>query len=91
MEFTLRRVLTRTSFDEEERRRPALRYWLERPARERIAAVEFLRRQVHGSGARLRRVHPGDLDVLMNPISTMRAGCGSPSKEIIRDICLAIL
>ncbi len=46
-----------TSFAEEERTRPALRYWLSRPPEERVAAVEFLRRQVDGTGARLRRVH----------------------------------
>jgi hypothetical protein len=33
-----------------------LAWWLGRPAAERIAAVEFLRRQVHGSTTRLRRV-----------------------------------
>ena len=57
MEFKLERVLRVTSFDEERRRRPALTFWLSRPPEERIAAVEFLRRQVDGSGARLRRVH----------------------------------
>ena len=51
------RIVRLTSFAEEERTRPALRYWLSRPARERLAAVEYLRRQVDGSGARLRRVH----------------------------------
>ncbi len=34
----------------------ALAYWLSRPAAERIAAVEFLRRQYLGPGARLQRV-----------------------------------
>lgn len=53
----LQRVLNVTSFDEVERNRPRLRYWLSRPAAERIAAVEFLRRQVDGGRARLRRVH----------------------------------
>jgi len=56
MEFRLQRVVRLTSFDEERRDRPALRYWLSRPPEERLAAVEFLRRQFHGSGARLRRV-----------------------------------
>jgi hypothetical protein len=53
----LQRVIRLTSWDEEEQTRPALHYWLSRPPAERIAAVEFLRRQVDGSGARLRRVH----------------------------------
>lgn len=34
----------------------ALRYWRSRPAAERVAAVEFLRRQWSGTGARLQRV-----------------------------------
>jgi hypothetical protein len=33
-----------------------LRYWLSRPASERIAAVELLRRQHFGSTARLQRI-----------------------------------
>ena len=33
-----------------------LRYWLSRPAAERIAAVELLRRQHFGSTARLQRI-----------------------------------
>ena len=45
MEFRLTRVARVTSFEEERRNRPALRYWLSRPPDERIAAVEFLRRQ----------------------------------------------
>ena len=57
MEFKLQRIVKLTTFDEERRSRPALRYWRSRPLEERIAAVEFLRRQFHGPGARLRRVH----------------------------------
>ena len=53
----LQKVMQLTSFAEEDRTRPALRYWLSRPPAERVAAVEYLRRQVDGSGARLRRVH----------------------------------
>lgn len=33
-----------------------LAYWLSRPPEERIAAVEFLRRQYYGNTARLQRV-----------------------------------
>lgn len=36
-------------------RREDLAYWLSRPPAERIAAVEHLRRQLHGSAARLQR------------------------------------
>jgi hypothetical protein len=53
----LQRTVRLTSFAEEERLRPALRYWLSRPPSERVAAVEYLRRQVDGTGARLRRVY----------------------------------
>ncbi len=35
--------------------REDLAYWLSRPPAERIAAVEDLRRQFHGSAARLQR------------------------------------
>ena len=57
MPLELQRVMHLTSFADEERTRPRLRYWLSRPPAERVAAVEFLRGQVDGSGARLRRVH----------------------------------
>lgn len=53
----LQRVLKITSFDEDDRERPRLRYWQSRPPEERIAAVEFLRRQVDGGRARLQRVY----------------------------------
>ena len=33
-----------------------LKYWLSKSPQERIAAVEYLRRQSHGSTARLQRV-----------------------------------
>jgi hypothetical protein len=32
-----------------------LAYWLSKTPRDRIAAIEFLRRQYHGSSARLQR------------------------------------
>jgi hypothetical protein len=53
----LQRIVRLISFADEERKRPALRYWLSRPPMERVAAVEYLRRQIDGSGARLRRVY----------------------------------
>lgn len=57
VEFRLdRRALTVTTFAEEARANRALTYWRSRPAAERLAAVEFLRRQFIGPGARLRRV-----------------------------------
>ena len=33
-----------------------VKYWLSKSPEERIAAVEYLRRQFHGSSARLQRV-----------------------------------
>ena len=59
MEFRLQRVARLTSFEEERRDRPALRYWLSRPPEERIAAVEFLRRVRHAPGRlpRARRIY----------------------------------
>ncbi len=56
MEFRIQRVLTQTTFDDEERHRPALQYRLSRPPEERVAAVEFLRRQALNPDARLLRV-----------------------------------
>ena len=32
-----------------------LKYWLSRPPAERVAAVDFLRKQYHGSSERLQR------------------------------------
>ena len=57
MEFRLdRRAFTITTFAEDARTNRALAYWRSRPAAERVAAVEFLRRQFIGPGARLQRV-----------------------------------
>ena len=33
-----------------------LAYWLKRSPQERVAAVDYLRRQYHGSSARLQRI-----------------------------------
>jgi hypothetical protein len=57
MEFHLdRRALAVTAFADAVRPNRTLAYWRGRPAEERIAAVEFLRRQFIGPGARLQRV-----------------------------------
>jgi hypothetical protein len=39
------RVLTVTTFEQEEAENPALQYWLSRPPEERIAEIERLRRE----------------------------------------------
>ncbi len=57
VEFRLdRRALTIATFAEEAKTNRPLAYWRSRPPAERVAAVEFLRRQHIGPGARLRRV-----------------------------------
>jgi len=56
MDFRIERVIRVTTFDEERRRNAALDRWLARPPAVRVAAVEFLRRQHLGPGARLQRV-----------------------------------
>jgi len=53
-----------------------LNYWLKKSSKERIAAVEFLKRQFHGGSARLQRVakafhgaprYTGDIDIFIKP------------------------
>lgn len=56
VEFGLHRVLTVTTASAHAAATSAREYWRGRPAEERLAAVEFLRRQHDGTGARLRRV-----------------------------------
>ena len=57
MEFRLdRRAVRVTTFAEDARENRDLVYWRGRPAAERVAAVEYLRRQLIGPGVRLRRV-----------------------------------
>ncbi len=57
MEFTMDRGIVRV-LSAEEHGRPVqnLAYWMSRRPEERLAAVEFLRKQFDGSGARLQRV-----------------------------------
>jgi len=56
VEFTLRRVVRVTTAATHASAHQSHRYWQTRPVTERLAAVEFLRRQHDGAGARLRRV-----------------------------------
>ena len=57
VEFRLdRRAFVVTTTTEDARRNRSLAYWRGRPPEERLAAVEFLRRQFIGPGARLQRV-----------------------------------
>jgi hypothetical protein len=56
MDFQIERVLRKTTFEEERRSGARLAGWLAQPPHRRVAAVEFLRRQHIGPGARLQRV-----------------------------------
>ena len=56
VDFSLQRVLRVTTKAEADRDRTDQTDWLARPVGERIAAVEFLRSQYVGPGARLQRV-----------------------------------
>jgi len=51
-----RRAFIVSTFADENRTNRSLRYWLSRPVAERLAAVEFLRRQVIGPDVRIQRV-----------------------------------
>lgn len=42
--------------DLKDKNKDDLKYWLSRPAKERIEAVEFLRKQFNGNTRRLQRV-----------------------------------
>lgn len=52
----IEKVVKITTFKEVEETNPDLEFWLTKTPEERLAAVEFLRRQVYGNSARLQRV-----------------------------------
>ena len=72
----LQRIVRLTSFAEEERLRPALRYWLSRPPSERVAAVEYLRRQIDDRGVSVHGVEG------VGETGTRRKGKGNPPPPI---------
>jgi hypothetical protein len=51
----IQKIVKRRQLQEPDARQD-LAYWLTRPPEERIAAVEMLRRQRHGTAIRLQRV-----------------------------------
>ena len=51
MKVVKRTRLTKSSNSDED-----LKYWLKKPAKDRVAAVDILRNQIYGSSARLQRV-----------------------------------
>ena len=52
----IKKVVCKGSLEELRSARQDLSYWLSRPAEERVAAVDHLRRQRHGNRERLRGV-----------------------------------
>lgn len=52
----IRKVVRKYPVDSHSEIRQNLEYWLSRPAEERVAAVDELRRQFYGDSQRLQRV-----------------------------------
>ena len=52
----MEKVVHKAKLSEHDEVRQNLEYWLSRPPEERVAAVEILRRQMHGDIPRLQRV-----------------------------------
>ena len=55
-EFKLQKVVTKLTLEEASDPRRDLKYWLSRPSSERIAAVEYLRKQYYGDAGRIQKV-----------------------------------
>ena len=51
----IQKVVRKARLQEFSETKPNLAYWLSRTPEERVSAVEYLRRQIHGSSARLQR------------------------------------
>jgi hypothetical protein len=51
----IQKTATKISLKESSNGIRDLAYWLSRPPDERVAAVDYLRRQLHGSSTRLQR------------------------------------
>jgi len=51
----IEKVVTRRSLKDSGSAKSDLAYWLSRPPEERVAAVDYLRRQYYGRSARLQR------------------------------------
>ena len=51
----IQKVVRKCHVDEFSAIRDDLAYWLSRPPEERVATVDYLRRQYHGNTARLQR------------------------------------
>ena len=53
----IKKIILKGSFDDQEIKDSNLIYWLKQKPNKRLDAVEFLRRQQHGSSERLQRVY----------------------------------
>ena len=51
----IQKIVKKCSVDDFSSIREDLAYWLSRPPDERVATVDYLRRQYHGNTARLQR------------------------------------
>jgi len=51
----IRKIVTKRSLQDPSSAKEDLVYWLSRSPEERLATVDYLRRQQHGSAARLQR------------------------------------
>ena len=51
----IQKVINRGQVSDQDSQSKDLKYWLSRPAEERVAAVDFLRKQYIGSTERLQR------------------------------------
>ena len=51
----IQKIVKKCNVDEFSSIREDLAYWLSRPPEERVATVDYLRRQYHGNTARLQR------------------------------------
>lgn len=51
----IQKVITRRNLKDSSLNKADLTYWLKKTSKERVAAVDYLRRQYHGSSTRLQR------------------------------------
>ncbi len=51
----IKKTITRRNLNDSSAIKSDLAYWLKKKPAERVAAVDYLRRQIHGSTARLQR------------------------------------
>jgi hypothetical protein len=52
----IKKVIRKTNLDNLDSAKDDLKYWLSRPAEERVSTVDYLRRQYYGNTERLQRV-----------------------------------